>query len=193
MRRLFIKLTMIKKKPFVIPLVLALISLPGMSWANGGEWAGDWKLNLEESDKVSVSYEKGSGAGRSKVLQNISITAMGLPLPTRTRIPRQSRMAPKSPAVLLCNQMHIEPHNDHLALTYDADKETLRKGHYRGRDTKWSKNKIEQKYKTPEHRVTKTWTLRADRRLLVEVKINPPKDKARTYRRVFDKATPPEQ
>ena len=193
MRRLFVKLTMIKKIPFVIPLVLALFSLPGMSWANGGEWAGDWKLNLEESDKVSISYEKGSGAGRSKVLQNISMSVMGLPLPTRRRTPGQSRMAPKSPAVLLCNQMQIEPHKDRLALTYDADKETLRKGHYRGRDTKWSKKKIEQKYKTPDRKVTKTWTLRPDGRLLVEVKINPPKDKARTYRRVFDKATPPEQ
>jgi hypothetical protein len=180
-------------KKIVLTLAISLLSLPAIVTANAGALAGHWKLNLEESDKVSVSYEKGSGAGRSKVLQNISMTVMGLPLPTRTRTFGQSHMAPKNPAVLLCNQMQIEPQADRIALTYDADKETLRKGHYRGRDSNWSKKKIEQKYKTPDRRVTKTWTLRADGRLLVEVKINPPKDKARTYRRVFDKATPPSQ
>ena len=33
-------------------------------------------------------------------------------------------------------------------------KEVLRKGHYRGRDSKWSQKKIEQKYKTTERKVT---------------------------------------
>ena len=66
-------------------------------------------------------------------------------------------------------------------------KETLRKGHYRGRDTEISKKRIRQKYETGERKVTKTWSMRDDGRLFVSVKINPKGDKARTYNRVFDR------
>ncbi|GIR64028.1 MAG: hypothetical protein CM15mP68_6940 [Pseudomonadota bacterium] len=47
----------------------------------------------------------------------------------------------------------------------------LRAGHYRGRDSKWSRKKIEQKYKTSERKVSKKWSVRKDGRLLVEVSI----------------------
>ncbi len=171
-------------------LLTCLLFLASPLAYSSSPFAGNWKLNLEESDKVSISYEEGSGAGRAKILQNISMTVMGLPLPTRTRTPSQSRMAPKNPDVLLCTYMRIDPADKKLKVTYDEEKsETLRKGHYRGRDSVWSKKKIEQKYKTPDRKVTKTWTLRDDGRLLVEVKINPPKDKSRTYSRVFDRVT----
>lgn len=173
--------------------LLAITALAGSvpAAADARVLAGKWALNLEESDKVSISYDEGSGAGRSKVLQNISMTVMGLPLPSRTRTPSQSRMAPKNPTVLVSNLMQIEPAGEQIRVTYDEEKkEVLRKGHYRGRDTSWSKKKIRQRYKTPDRKVTKTWTMRSDGRLLVEVKINPPKDKSRTYRRVFDRVTP---
>lgn len=171
-------------------IIIALIaSLVGLSTdASASNFDGRWQLNLEESDKVSVTYEEGSGAGRSKIFQNISMTVMGLPLPTRSKTPSQSSMMPKSPKVLLCNVMEIATDAKLIKLLFDDDgKETLRRGHYRGRDAKWSAKKIEEKYKTPDRKVTKTWTLRSDGRLRVDVKINPPKDKARTYSRVFDR------
>jgi hypothetical protein len=75
-----------------------------------------------------------------------------------------------------------------VKLLYDnGNTETLRQGEYRGRTTTLSKNKIEQKYKTTERRVRKTWSLREDGRLLVAVRIKYEGDKARTYSRVFDR------
>ncbi len=173
--------------------ILLLLLGSAASYAKDSPFAGSWQLNLEESDKVSESYEEGSGAGRAKIFQNINMTVMGLPLPRSTRTPSQSRMPPKNPSVLLCNQMDIEIDNKRVNLVYDSnDKESLRRGHYRGRNSTWSKKKIKQDYKTPEREVTKTWRIRKDGRLLVEVKINPPKDRSRTFRRVFDRvATPP--
>ncbi|MEM7001564.1 MAG: hypothetical protein AAF529_12325 [Pseudomonadota bacterium] len=154
-------------------------------------FAGHWKVNLEETDKVTETFEEGSGAGRAKILQNSRISVSGLPMPTlRTRVPPMSGMSPKNPDVLLCTYMSVDvKSNKAIDLTYDGGtkKEKLRKGHYRGRDTVWSKKKIEQKYKTPDRKVTKTWTLRPDGRLLVAVKLNPPKDKSRTFKRVFDR------
>ena len=88
-------------------------------WSATSQFEGKWQLNLSESDKVSISYEKGSGAGRAKILQNISMTVMGLPLPTRTRTPSQSSLAPKNPAVLVCNEMIIDVQGDRVQLVYD--------------------------------------------------------------------------
>ncbi len=158
------------------------------AWADS-RFDGRWKINFEESEKVSISYEEGSGSGRSKILQNMNVSVMGLPLPTlRHRVGPQSSLAPKNPDVLLCTFMDVEVAKDRVALTYDeGKKETLRKGDYRGRNTKWSKREIKQKYKTPDRKVTKTWRIRDDGRLLVEVKLDPPRDRSRTYRRVFDR------
>ena len=169
-------------------LIFTLLLTSSPAWAVD-KFAGAWQLNLEESDKVAIRYEDGSGAGNAKIFNNMSVNVGGLPLPTlNRRTPAQSRMAPKSPDVLLCNQMTIDPAKDRITVVYDENKkEQLRKGHYRGRDSKWNRKLIEQKYKTPDRKVTKTWTIRPDGRLLVEVKLNPPKDRSRTYRRVFDR------
>ncbi len=155
-------------------------------------WEGTWKLNFEETDKVTIHYKDGSGTGRRNIFQNANVSIGGLPLPSLGGgVPPQSRMPAKDPEVLLCNSMVIEAEDKKVKLAYDEDKkETLRSGSFRGRNTNWSKKKIEQKYKTPDRKVTKTWTVRPDGRLLVSVKINPKKDRAKTYNRVFDRVTP---
>ena len=100
-------------------------------------------------------------------------------------------MPSKDPAVMRCNVMSIETDGDRIKLTYDEDgRETIRKGHYRGRDTKVKKKEFQQKYKTPDRKVTKTWSVRDDGRLLVSVKLNPTRDRARTFNRVFDRVDP---
>ena len=154
---------------------------------------GTWKINLAESEKVAVKYKEGSGTGRSKLGQNVNVSIGGLPLPSSSRIPSRSGMAPKNPAVLLCTTMDIVTGKQRIDLIYDGDaKETLRAGDYRGRTSKWNRKLIQQKYKTPDRKVTKSWSIRPDGRLLVEVKLNPPRDKSRTYKRVFDRVeTPP--
>lgn len=154
-------------------------------------WEGTWKLNFEETDKVTIQYKDGSGTGRRNIFQNADVSIGGLPLPSLGGgVPPQSRMAAKDPEVLLCNSMAIDADGKKIKLAYDEDKkETLRSGSYRGRDTNWSKKKIQQKFKTPDRKVTKTWTVRPDGRLLVSVKINPKKDRAKTYNRVFDRVS----
>jgi len=148
--------------------------------------AGSWRINLEETDKVSVEFKEGSGMQRNPL--NVTGSVMGLPLPSRYRQSAMSSLPAKDPQVLTCTDMQIDVQDKKVALRYNTDgKETLRKGDYRGRTSAWSKNKIEQKYKTPERTVRKTWTLRDDGRLLVSVKINPRGDRARTYNRVFDR------
>lgn len=170
-----------------ITAILALVVACGVQ-AKPLPFAGAWKLNLPESEKVSETFEEGSGVGRKKFFDSVSVTVGGLPLPGRSRIGPKSSLAPKNPAVLVCTEMRIDVQGDRVMLLYDQGmEEVLHKGHYRGRDTKVSKRKIQQKYKTPDRKVTKTWSMRDDGRLLVEVKLNPPKDRSRTYRRVFDR------
>ena len=170
----------------------ALLLLTGHCWGADFHFEGRWQLNLEESDKVAIKYEEGSGTGRRNALGNASVSIGGLPLPgLSSRIPSQSSMAPKNPEVLLCTIMDINTTGKRLTLIYDdRDKEVLREGDYRGRASAWDKKRIRQSYKTPDRKVTKTWTLRKDDRLLVEVKLDPPGDRARKYRRVFDRVSP---
>lgn len=170
--------------------MLIMIAMLAVGSAGAADFPleGHWQLNLEESDKVAVKYKDGSGTGRRNLLQGANVSLGGLPLPSMGRIPSQSSLAPKNPEVLLCNTMTIESSDQRLALIYDEDeKEVLRKGDYRGRNSNWGKNGIKQTYKTPDRKVTKTWSIRKDGRLLVEVKLDPPRDRARTYRRVFDR------
>ena len=153
---------------------------------------GYWQLNLPESDKVAVKYKEGSGSGRRNLMQGATVSIGGLPLPTiNTRVGPASSLAPKNPEVLLCNLMAISSEGDRLTLTYDNDEqEKMRRGDYRGRKTEWGKKGIKQTYKTPDRKVTKSWSIREDGRLLVEVKLNPRGDRSRTYRRVFDRVDP---
>ena len=176
--------------------ILVLALAPALAAAS--PWDGQWQINFEETDKVTETYEEGSGIGKRNPFGNANVSVGGLPLPSLGgRVPPQSSMPSKDPAVMRCNTMSIETTGDRIKLTYDEDDgETLRKGHYRGRDTAWKKKEIKQKYKTPDRKVTKTWTVRPDGRLLVSVKLNPTKDRARTFNRVFDRVTaevsPPE-
>ena len=148
---------------------------------------GRWTLNTEETDKVAAKYEDGSGMkghdfGRPRV------TVMGIPVPGTARPPAQGGIAARDPLVLRCASMDIAVDGEAVHLTYDqAEQEVMRKGEYRGRNTRVSRSTIRQKYKTRSRTVTKTWELRSDGRLLVLVKLNPKQDKARTFARVFDR------
>jgi hypothetical protein len=169
-----------------ILVLLTTLALPVIA---DSRMAGEWQINLTETDKVTVEFKKGSGVKTSK-LRGVSVSVMGLPLPSSYRQSAMSSLPPKDPQVLLCTTMGIDVTEKKINLKYDEDgKESLIKGHYRGRDTKISKRKVEQKYKTPERTVTKTWRLRDDGRLLVSVKIKYRGDKAQVYNRVFDRVS----
>lgn len=171
-----------------LPILIALVAAP-LATAAASPLDGHWRINLEETDKVAVKFKEGGGMSGGNFKPSISV--MGLPLPKSYRQSAMSNLSAKDPKVLRCTDMQISVDKKNVALTYDhADEEELVKGEHRGRTSKWSKKKIEQKYKTPERSVRKTWTLRDDGRLLVSVKLNPRGDKARTYNRVFDRVEP---
>ena len=168
---------------FILSLALGSQSLAE------SKFPGQWRINLGETDKVSVKYEEGSGIkGGSGFKPTISV--MGLPMPKSYKQGPLSSLSSKDPQILRCTNMVIDVQSKKVSLVYDdSQKETLVKGDYRGRTAKWSRSKMEQTYKTTERSVRKTWTLRPDGRLEVAVKINPRGDKARTYKRVFDRVT----
>jgi hypothetical protein len=155
-------------------------------------YAGAWVLNQDETellrDDLDEKTIKIPTAGRMQV------SVMGIPLPGGggRAASGHSPLTAKQPVVLRCKQMSISVVDKTIQLTYpDLDpleqKETLRAGHYRGRDSKWNRKKIQQKYKTSERKVSKTWTMRKDGRLLVEVSIKHKKAKKQTFSRVFDR------
>ncbi len=166
--------------------LLMLVSASALA-AKPNPMQGTWRINLEETDKVSVDFEEGSGI-QGRNMGRTTVTVMGLPLPSRAKASPMSGLPAKDPEVLVCTQMELSVQGNKVLLDYDnGNRETLRKGDFRGRTTSMSSKKIEQKYKTTERRVRKTWSLRDDGRLLVAVRIKYQGDKARTYNRVFDR------
>ena len=90
--------------------------------------------------------------------------------------------------VLRSTSMVIQFQNDLVKIEYpEIGEERLHKGEYRGRKTKWSTKQIKQTYKTTERRVTKTWSINAQGRLLVVVKIKPNEAKQVLTKMVFDR------
>lgn len=165
-----------------------LLLLPASLGYAASPFDGRWTINYEETDKVAVKYKDGSGMSGNNFKPQVSI--MGIPLPGQSQPRGNSSLTAKNPKVLRCTTMEIAVDGNRIEMDYDAEgSETLRKGHYRGRDTRMSKKEIRQKYETSERKVTKTWTMRDDGRLFVSVKINPKGDKSRTYNRVFDRVT----
>ena len=76
-----------------------LLAISCASWG-AHPFDGTWKLNLEETDKVAVKYEEGSGVGKKNALNNVNVSVGGLPLPGRSRVPPQSNLRSKDPAVM---------------------------------------------------------------------------------------------
>ena len=157
-------------------------------------YVGHWVLNQEETELLRTDLDDKTitipTAGRTQ------ISVMGIPLPGSgsRSASGHSLLTAKQPEVLRCKNMSIAVAGQTINLLYpDLDpseqNETLRAGHYRGRDSKWSRKKIEQKYKTSERKVSKKWSVRKDGRLLVEVSIKYKKAKKQIFSRVFDRAS----
>ena len=119
----------------------------------------------------------------------MSVGGIPVPIPGRSRSAPQVNGVARDPDVLHCNAMSITSAEEgrlHLAYEGVGD-ETMRKGEYRGRKSSWSDRAISQSYKTTSRKVDKDWQLRSDGRLLVTVKLNPKGEKARTFKRVFER------
>tara|TARA_B100000902_G_scaffold75564_1_gene80394 strand:- start:273 stop:860 length:588 start_codon:yes stop_codon:yes gene_type:complete len=184
----------ILQRKFTIPLMAVLFCASSIDAIakQSPEFVGTWALNQAETellrDDLDEKTIKIPTAGRAQ------ISVMGIPLPGGGASTRSghSPLTAKQPEVLRCKTMTISTRENLVELFYpDLDpqeqREILRAGHYRGRDSKWSRKRLQQKYKTSERSVSKKWSMRKDGRLLVEVAIKHKKAKKLTFRRVFDR------
>ena len=155
-------------------------------------YSGTWVLNQAETellrDDLDEKTLKIPTAGRAQ------ISVVGIPLPGGGGSTRSghSPLTAKQPEILRCKTMTISEGDNQIELFYpDLDpleqREIVRAGHFRGRDSKWNRKRLQQKYKTSERRVSKKWSVRKDGRLLIEVAIKHKKAKKQTFRRVFDR------
>ena len=184
----------ILQRKFTIPLMAVLFCTSSVNAIakQSPEFVGTLALNQAETellrDDLDEKTIKIPTAGRAQ------ISVMGIPLPGGGASTRSghSPLTAKQPEVLRCKTMTISTRENLVELFYpDLDpqeqREILREGHYRGRDSKWSRKRLQQKYKTSERSVSKKWSMRKDGRLLVEVAIKHKKAKKLTFRRVFDR------
>ena len=148
-------------------------------------YEGAWVINQTETAALREPYKDNSRRRGSKFKSQVSVG--GLPMPKSNSQRAMSRLTAQSPMVLRSTRMIIEFEGDQINIQYPSiGKETLYKGEYRGRKTKWSSKQIKQTYKTTERRVTKTWSINKEGLLLVVVKIKPNESKQIITKVVFD-------
>ena len=150
---------------------------------------GTWIINHEMTEAVAPDFKDSGlfdnfGGGRA------TISVMGVPLPRNEPAQRTSVGSPRDPDVLSCLEMILHDNGEKLVATYqEVGEETFVRGEFRGRNSRWNHKSLQQTYKTTERKVTKTYEVRSDGRLLVTVVVKPRKDKKRVYKRVFERAT----
>ena len=164
--------------------VLMVITVP--AFAASSLLEGRWLINQELTSEVrpdDTDYDWFDG-----FVFNHSISVGGVPVPTGSSPTPTSNTEVKNPEVLQTHEMIIALIEDEALLTYvGVGKEQLRKGSYRGTRSKWSNKKLTSSYQSTSRKVTKTYEIRKDGRLLVTVKLNPKEGKTRVYKRVFDR------
>lgn len=171
-------------------LVIALV-FTCTTHARGRESAitGTWVINHELTEEIAPDFDKGGlfdGLGGGQV----SVSVMGVPLPRNEPAQRTSIGSPRDPDVLSCLEMILQESGDRMIATYqEVGEEEFIRGEFRGRTSSWTHKSLAQNYKTTERKVSKTYEIRADGRLLVTVIVKPKKDKKRVYKRVFERAT----
>lgn len=171
-------------------LVLTLL-FTSLTLAAGRESAitGTWVINHALTEEIAPDFDKGSlfdGLGGGQV----SVSVMGMPVPRNEPAQRTSIGSPRDPDVLSCLEMILQEKGGRMVATYqEVGEEEFIRGEFRGRTSNWSHKSLVQNYKTTERKVSKTYEIRSDGRMLVTVVVKPKKDKKRVYKRVFERPT----
>lgn len=173
----------------LLTLLLLLSTSVVMARDSGSSLDGTWVINHELTEEVQPEF-KNSGLFDNLGGGRMQVSVMGVPVPTSEAQPRPTIGNPRDPDVLSCLEMILHDQGTKFLATYqDVGEEEFIKGNYRGRESRWSGKSLTQFYRTTERKVTKTYEIRSDGRLLVTVVIKPNKDKKRVFKRVFDRAT----
>jgi hypothetical protein len=149
---------------------------------------GEWTLNNELTIEVQPEgKETHRFSGNGSVRPSVSVG--GIPIPTGGGTQREYSTSPSSdPKVLSCTELAIEHLGDDIRLTYQGvGSETLKPGKVQGTRTRISQTRLTSQYATTTRKVSKTFELRDDGRLLVTVKLNPNRGATVVHKRVFDR------
>jgi hypothetical protein len=171
-------------------LLVAGAVLAGTAAAADG-LAGHWRLN--ESLTREVQPETKGSASTASGLPQPMIVVGGMPLPVPgTAAPRPGLGgASPDPMVVRSTELTVTPVGDELALEFTGvGGDRLRRGNNQGVVSRWNERKLTTHYRTTTRKVSQTWEVRRDGRLLVTVKLNPDHGKTQTYKRVFDRVPP---
>jgi hypothetical protein len=177
-------------RPTSITFVVGFLAaaLAGWSVADSPDLMGSWILNNELTSEVQPKGKENHRFGGTNSVRP-SISVGGIPLPTGGGSQGEYSSAPsRDPKVLRCNELGIERVGDDVHLTYQGvGSETLTPGNIQGTRTRLSLRKLTSSYSTTTRKVSKTFELRDDGRLLVTVKLNPKQGATLVHKRVFDR------
>jgi hypothetical protein len=180
-----------KTTVWAIVLGLTLQALAPPAFAKPSRLEGQWLLN--QALTAEAQPEIRARGGRLDNLPRPTISVGGLPLPRAENeappIPSGSAADPK---VLRSSALTIAATGDAMRLEYDATggkaSETLVRGNQQGLVSRWNATRMTSSYETLSRKVTQTFEVRKDGRLLVTVRLDPNDGRALVYKRVFDPA-----
>ena len=171
-------------------LFACVVALPAAAGADAG-LAGHWRLNEALTREVQPE-NKGSTSTSSGFPQPMIVVG-GMPLPVPGTAAPQPGLggASPDPMVMRCAELTVAPAGEELALEFfGVGSDRLRRGNNQGVVSRWSERRLTTHYRTTTRKVSQTWEIRRDGRLLVTVKLNPDQGKTQTHKRVFDRVAP---
>ncbi len=183
------KPTSVLTKKTTIGLGLLAAMFVGWTVADSPGLIGSWTLNDELTREVQpTAKDTHRFGGTGSVRPSISVG--GIPFPTGGGSQGEYSRAPtRDPKVLSCAELGIEHVGDGIRLTYvGVGSETLTPGNVQGTRTRFSQRKLTSRYETTTRKVSKTFELRDDGRLLVTVRLNPKQGATVIHKRVFDRS-----
>jgi hypothetical protein len=171
----------------IVAVMLLAVAAPALSKPSKLE--GRWVLNEELTSQVQPDNTPRKSALDRMPRPTISVGGMPLPGTGRESPPAPAGSA-ADPKVLRSTELVIEPAGDTLTLRYAQGSDTLTRGNQQGLVTRWNERKLSTGYETLSRKVTATYEVRNDGRLLVTVKLNPNQGNSMIHKRVFERADP---
>jgi len=173
-----------------VVLFLALLAFAPSGHAKPSQLEGRWVLNqaltveAQPENRQRSRFDNQSGP---------TVSVGGMPLPRAGNetppIPSGSVADPK---VLRSNSLTIAAAGEALKLEFSGTdlnaSETLVRGNQQGLVSRWNATRLTSNYETTSRKVSQTYEVRKDGRLLVTVRLDPNNARATVYKRVFDPA-----
>jgi len=170
--------------------LLLVLALPGAAIA-ADTLAGRWRIN-DALTREHAPPERGSTSTSSGMPRPV-IAVGGMPIPVPGASAPQPGLGGSSPdpMVMRCTELTVTPAGEELQLEFHgAGSDRLRRGRHQGVNSRWNERKLTTSYETTTRKVSQTWEVDRDGRLLVTVKLNPDQGKTQTHKRVFDRVEP---